>query len=278
MKNDIKALRDIITMFSILKNFFSLSTKSPPPTIDSQESNPNFITDPQQITDMMMALDKKTLTCLIESELSDEIYTTEILEIHAHLNIFFISPLSPDLGNTLLEQQHSLKLLTQINNIQCSITVDNLVSEHKFGKLFYRVAFPNRIYYPQRRKHTRLNCFRMPIKFKGSSQRTLCSAIGQAINISEKGLAIMINTPLAPIRKLDILENCRLSLSNDIDIYFHFTVRHITEYSPNKQLIGGSISFNDTDPNEKTTITPPDKQQQYLSSFINELNAENNSL
>ncbi len=255
-------------MLSRIKKFFTPSNNH-----DASDThvNPFFLTDIEQIKPLLKSLENQTVVVSIVDANSDEVYTTKVIEVHEEHQVLVLTALSPESGNIpLLSQNKTLKLITQLNNIHSSIILEHLEPEYRYGKkLFYKVDFPKRIYYPQRRQQPRFTYSDSAlIKFIGTSERTQCSASGIVINISQNGLTLLLNIPLASLRKEDLIQNCRLSLPNETVIHFDFLIRYIDSYSEQKLIIGGSMQLI-----SENSALQTQREQQQLTEFIQQLNS-----
>ncbi|NOQ16615.1 MAG: flagellar brake protein [Methyloprofundus sp.] len=212
--------------------------------VQEVNDNPNFVTEPAKILQILKAIESDSGFCTIELNNSDQIYNSHIIDVQEHKKIIILDELIPNSGNQLLQQSKQLKLTTYLNNIHLSIALTDLTAGHAQGMGYYKASFPHRIYYPQRRKSPRINLTTHKMIFQGTSKRTNFSVGGTVIDISRHGIGIIVDNAIARIQRGDQLNRCVLTLPDHSKIHFDLVVRFSKPYSNSrtKLIIGGHYS------------------------------------
>lgn len=232
-------------MISKIKKAISqrITKKSPSgPTAPDMNSNPKFVTDPEKILKILHAITENPSLCTIPNIISDEVYSTQIIEVIEENNLLTLKPLDTSEGNQALKHHKQLKLTAHFNDIHISILLKDIVAHKIQNSPYFQAPFPLRIYYPQRRQFIRIDTSNYRLTFQGVSERTRATIGGTLENISRRGLAIIIDNTTARIRVGEVLKKCTLTIDNHTKIHFDFTIRHQHPYSQNSLVtIGGSF-------------------------------------
>jgi len=233
-------------MFASIKKLFSTKIHSENDKTHSHQeenSNPNFITDPAKIIQLLKDIEAETVFCTIILSHSDETYTSHIIQVQENKKQILLDRLLPVSGNLLLEQCQALKLTTYLNNIHLSITLSNVQVENSEASHF-KAPLPSRIYYPQRRKSPHISISAFNLKFQGISNRTQLTIGGILYDLSRHGIGIIVDGSKVRIQCGDQLNNCILILPNQAKIHFDLLIRSTKPYSNSrtKLLIGGYFS------------------------------------
>ncbi|MDC9728285.1 MAG: flagellar brake protein [Methyloprofundus sp.] len=206
-------------------------------------SNPRFITEPEKILTILNAVTNIPILCTIPTGASDEVYSTQIVELIDRKKLLTFKALDSNEGNQSLKQHKQLKLITHYNNIHISILLDKIVAHKIQHSAYFQAPLPLRIYYPQRRQFIRIDASNHHFTFQGVSERTSATVGGTIENISRRGLAVIIDNTTARTRIGEVLKNCTLTLDEQTKIHFDFTIRHQRPYSQNALVtIGGSFT------------------------------------
>jgi len=211
------------------------------PPLPEMRDNPNFITEPRKIIDMMRSMLGTPLICSIPSTLDEDVYISKIIELQVNKNLFFIKPLLPDFGNKELQKHKQLQLSTHLNGIHMSINLKKVTAHTLHNSLYYTAPIPERIFYPQRRKHTRFNTLEHNVTFYGISERTGATVCGSVVNLSRRGCALITNNASARARVGETLSDCQLNIGHHTRIYFELTIRHINTYNDTLVILGGKF-------------------------------------
>lgn len=230
-------------MFTFIKKLFSKKDNDADSYMlpDESSHNPNFVTEPTKITQILKAIEDQAGFCTIELNNSDETYTSNIIAVQENKNLIFINELRPEHGNPKLKQCKQLKLTTYLNNIHLSLVLKDLSAENSQHTTYYKAPLPERIYYPQRRKSPRISITTYQLTFQGTSSRNKFTIGGSAFDISRGGISLIIDNTIARIQRNDQLTNCVLILPDQSKIHFDLVIRFLKPYSNsrNKLMIGG---------------------------------------
>jgi len=235
------------------------------PPVPEISNNPNFITEPRTIIDIIRSITAIPLVCSIPSTPEDDVYISKIIELQVEKNKLLLKPLYPEHGNNELQQQKKLKLTTHLNGIHMSISLHEVTAHKIQNSLYYSANLPERIFYPQRRKIARFHTSEQSITFYGISERTGSTVCGKVINLSRRGCAIITNNASARARIGEDLTDCMLNIGHHTRIYFDFKIRHISPPSDSLVILGGTFPYVES------------MQQQFsLDEFLAKLEAEEN--
>jgi c-di-GMP-binding flagellar brake protein YcgR len=135
--------------------------------------------------------------------------------------------------------------------------------EGENGIALYKASLPDEVYYPQRRKSTRItlhSTINIPFQATMAGGATLFH--GRLTNLSLGGLAFFI--PFSEALTLgDELRDCKITLPDGEDIQFMFSVRYVKSLPrENKTVIGGCF----------TAIGYEDYKaiERYLDAFVSD--------
>ena len=217
--------------------------KEAPTTSDTYDpepaSNPNFLTNPDKINNILKEIEQASPLCTINIEGVTEEFSSSILDIQLDNNLIILDELFPKHGNNLLINK-KIKLSTIHNGIRLALMLSDVISGSSRGIAYYKSAIPNRIYYPQRRSIPRIQLTILNIPFSGISNRTKSSLGGHVFDLSRGGLGIVIPNNRARIQRGDSIKNCRITL-DDHSISFDLAIRFVktTNQETGKTQIGG---------------------------------------
>ena len=231
-------------MLTLIKKIFAKKTITEEANPIIENHNPNFVTDPAKIIHLLSQIEAETAFCSIELQGSGETYTSHIMEVQADKQKILLDELVPSSGNTLLRQCKELKLTTFLNNIHLSISLTDISPAESLGEHFFTAPLPKRIYYPQRRTSPRIAISAYNLTFQGTSNRTHFTIGGIVCDISRSGIGLIVNSSNSRLIRGDQLNNCTLTLPNDIAIHFELIIRSSKPYSNSrtKLLVGGHFN------------------------------------
>ncbi len=250
-------------MLSKLKSLFSKGE-----TIQLEESeddlspfeNPNFITNTDRIINLLCEIEVSSPLCTIQIDNAPEEYNSSILGIKPDKNLIILDELTPDEGNTYLQNTKSLKLSTYHKGIHLSFHLSEIELGYSRGITYYKASLPQRIFYPQRRHSPRIEISSIDIAFSGVSERTGISVNGYLFDLSRGGAGIDLPVNRARIQRGDRIKNCQI-IFDDYEMNFDLSVRFVKQPSPttSKMQIGGFFE------------NVSNKSQSKLSYFITSL-------
>ena len=228
-------------MLRTIKDFFK--KKEAPSSSDTYDpkhaTNPNFLTDPDQIISLLKDIEQASPLCNIHIEGITEEFGSSILDVQFDNKQIILDELFPKYGNNLITDK-KIKLSTIHNGIRLTLMLSDITSGSSRGIVYYKSAIPNRIYYPQRRTTPRIQLSALNIQFSGVSDRTKSSVGGHIFDLSRRGIGIAIPNNRARIQLSDAIKNCRITL-DDHSINFDLTIRFVktTNQKTGKTQIGG---------------------------------------
>lgn len=233
-------------MFGTLKSFFSKKESFTPSDSElynpEPKVNPNFLTEPKKILNLLKHIEEASPLCTITIEGSNEQFSSSLLDIQIADEQIIFDKLSPPHGNELIVNKNKLKLSTIYDGIHLAFAIDTFEIDSSQGNTYYKTAIPSRIFYPQRRSSLRILITTLHIPFSGISERTKATVGGTIFDISRKGLSlgISVSNNIARLQCGDSLKNCRISFENQT-ISFDLAIRFVktTNKMTGKSLIGG---------------------------------------
>jgi len=228
-------------MLRTIKDFFK--KKEDPSSSDTYDpkraTNPNFLTDPDQIISLLKDIEQASPLCNIHIEGITEEFGSSMLDVQLDTKQIVLDELFPKYGNNLITDK-KIKLSTIHNGIRLTLMLSDITSGSSRGIVYYKSAIPNRIYYPQRRTTPRIQLSALNIQFSGVSDRTKSSVGGYIFDLSRGGIGIAIPHNRARIQRSDSIKNCRITLDAH-SINFDLTIRFVktTNQKTGKTQIGG---------------------------------------
>ncbi len=232
-------------MLGTLKNLFGKEKNNE--KSDSEDgyeprlpSNPNFLTDPYKISKLLQDIESVAPLCTITFEGCQEEFSSSILEIKTNTQQIILDELIPEHGNELLHTQKPLKLSTYYNGIHLAFKLNKIQIGSSRGIAYYKADFPQRIYYPQRRKAPRLEISSINIPFSGISGKNNSSIGGTVFDLSRTGIGIYLPDNRSRIQRGDTIKKCRIVL-DEYRMEFDMAVRFVKKGSTNsvQTIIGG---------------------------------------
>jgi c-di-GMP-binding flagellar brake protein YcgR len=201
--------------------------------------NPNFITDPDKIINLLSEIETSSPLCTIQLNDTTD-YNSSILGIKTDKNLIILDELIPKEGNAELQNCKSLKLSTFHKGIHLSFTLTGIEMGYSRGITYYKAALPDRIFYPQRRRSPRIEISSIDIPFSGVSERTGISVSGYLFDLSRGGAGIDLPVNRARIQRGDKIKNCQISF-DEYQMDFDLSVRFVkpTSINSSKVQIGG---------------------------------------
>lgn len=231
-------------MFEKLKTLFSKQEDNSSAIEEfyglSPYENPNFITEPEKIANLLTEIEIGSPLCTVKVDGSDEEFSSSILGVKVDKDLIVLDELIPKEGNDLVRERKSVKLSTFHKGIHLSFSLADVEAGASRGISYYKARLPDRIYYPQRRRSPRIEISSIDIGFSGVSERTGISVNGYLFDLSRGGAGVDLSVNRARIQRGDRIKNCRISFE-DYQMEFDFSVRFVRPASPStgKIQIGG---------------------------------------
>lgn len=190
-------------------------------------TNPNFVTEPHKIAKLLQDIEATSPLCTITFEGLKEEFSSSILTVNSLENQLILDELLPDRGNAILHRTKSLKLSTHFNGIHLAFKLDNIRQGSSQGMAYYKAGFPERIYYPQRRKAPRIEITSIYIPFAGIASKNNISIGGSVFDISRSGIGIKLPDNRSRIQRGDVIKKCSITLEDDYCLEFDLAVRFV---------------------------------------------------
>jgi c-di-GMP-binding flagellar brake protein YcgR len=119
-------------------------------------SEGEYITDPMQIAALLKKVkDSRTLIQVTLPGQATE-YNSALLNIHPDEGYLLLDELTPAQGHRLLTPQSTLTTTIRLRGVEMRFTSTILEIGGQAGIAFYRVVFPQRLFYRQRRSNYRV--------------------------------------------------------------------------------------------------------------------------
>lgn len=232
-------------MLEKLKKWLSINNVKKQNTKNNfnRSGNPNFLTEPNRINKVLREIEATFLLCTVQIDGSKRSYSTSILKIETATNTIVLDELIPKEGNVLLQEKKALKLSTFHQGLHLAFNLSHMESGIANGVAYYKAPLPERIFYPQRRKSSRVKVSLMDISFSGIAQGgTLIR--GHIFDLSQEGAGINVNFPVHtdPIQRGDKLKKCQIIFEN-FTMNFDFLVYVVkpSATGSSKVQLGGSF-------------------------------------
>ncbi len=231
-------------MLRVLKKLFINHQRT---DLDGQEefkrnphTNPNFVTSTPKITRLLQNIEKVSHLCTISFEGTEEKFSSSILDIQAEKQLIILDELTPQHGNHLISEKKTIKLSTYFNGIHLAFNLNKIQLDSSHGIIYYKANFPERIYYPQRRKSPRITIKSLRIPFSGIAKKNNVSIGGHIFDLSRGGIGIKLPNNRARLQRGDTIKNCRFTL-DDYCMEFDLIVRFAKRVTPTdpQAIIGG---------------------------------------
>jgi c-di-GMP-binding flagellar brake protein YcgR len=254
-------------MLSNLKNFFLKDSQEPKQpagqSIVNLDQSPYFITDPDQIIILLKEIENSSPMCSVIFEGIQQEFNTSILDIQESKQQIILDELIPKVGNQFLLKKNKLKLSTYHNGIRLAFMLTNISPYSSKGIAYYKVAIPDRIYYPQRRSAARIPLSSINISFTGVSQKSQLTLNGYLFDISRSGIGILIPNNKIRITRGEIIKNCRITF-DDNTATFNMMTRFVKTGTMRRDPIQIGGCFHDMDI----------KAQKKLGMFVSSIERE----
>jgi len=222
-------------MFQV-KRFFASKPKA------RKNDNPFFICECDEIRKVLAAVSgpHKVVTLYFPG-LPGDGYASSLAEIGKGDLLF--DRLASDEGHAGVMKRRTFRALAKYRGV--TITFDcrlkELVSREE--KTWYRVTFPERIYYPQKRDFFRLHVsfLNLPVRISGRSgiHPETSDFLGVIDDIGLDGMAFIID-PVMHFRKFDVVWGCSFDTSAGDTIVFSLEVRSVRKLRNGSKIrVGG---------------------------------------
>ncbi len=210
--------------------------------IPKRPENPNFITGPAEIEKLLKNIEQNAQLCTITFADNTDEFSSSILDVKVKEKCIYLDALSPERGNLLLENSKHVKLSTYLKGIHLAfkLTISDIYSAQ--GLAYYKASYPERIFYPQRRKSLRIKLTVSNVPFSGRISKNDASVRGSVYDISRNGIGIQLNSANTRVMRGDMIKGCSILLEGyrmEFDLQVRFTKR--SQHGAQPALIVGTI-------------------------------------
>lgn len=232
-------------MLDVLKKIFFYNKEkhtslTPGPSNEESAENPNFLTSPDKIHQLLKDIEDASPLCTISIDGIKEEFSSSILDIQLESKQIILDELSPKHGHELLINQNKLKLSTFYNGIHLAFNLSGIKAGSSHGIPYYKAFLPNRIYYPQRRSSPRRIMHYTTISFSGISSKNQSAVGGEVFDISREGIGVSLPNNRARFQRGDLVKNCQIII-DDHTMTFDLAVSFVkkSKQRNDKTQIGG---------------------------------------
>ena len=182
------------------------------------------------ITEVLRRLQDRRCLLTVHVGSHPEPFTSAILEVVHEDEYLVLDELAPREGHALLETARDLQVRARLDGIEVRFTSRVARISAEGGLPFYKVPYPERIDYPQRRQSHRVSVplnTGYPVSLLLSDERILS---GELRDISPEGLGIRVRLgTLDPARDHGMHAICQLTLPKTREIVMDVEFRYIDD-------------------------------------------------
>lgn len=212
--------------------------RMPTPDADhSAQSASRFaVTRKSSITRLLQLLERRKVLLNVQWPGERQLYATALLGIYPEHGFIVLDELNPRVGHERLLERGELTAIGRLDGVSIKLTTRLREMREKDGVAFYKFAFPQQIYYVQRRDSHRVSLIGTPTRFEGRWNRSDggIRVAGTVGDLSAEGVGLLLDGEL-PLRQGDTLTLCTIRLPQDGGVTFDLEVRHAT-WLPARQL------------------------------------------
>lgn len=212
-------------------------------------SEGEHVTDPVQIAALLKKVkDSRTLLQITLPGHAAE-YNSALLDVHVEQGYLLLDELTPAAGHHLLAVQSKLTAVIRLRGVDMRFTGTVQEIGGQAGIAFYRIEFPQRLYYRQRRA-----AYRVRLGLGKLIAFNIAVADGQPYqgrleDISQGGIGAELKQQ-TPFHRGDLLPGCAIQLPSGDKIDFEIEVRYISKDEQHKKFHLGA-RFVNLDPSRK---------------------------
>ncbi len=192
-------------------------------------SEGEHVTDPMQITALLKKVkDSRTLIQVTLPGQQATEYNSALLDIHPEQGYLLLDELTPAEGHQLLTAQSKLTATIRLRGVDMRFTSTVQEIGGQAGIAFYRVVFPQRLYYRQRRSNYRVKLgmgLLIPFNIARADGKPY---EGRLDDISLGGLGAELKQH-TPFDRGDLLPTCAIQLPSGDKIDCEIEVRYISK-------------------------------------------------
>jgi len=203
---------------------------------------------------------RSPLTLRIDDRLTP--YMSLLVEVDSDEKVFYIDELLPKNGNKMLVAGERFSITALSRGIPVFFKDNQILSTEEIdGSLAYKIAFPTRLVYEQRRQFFRIsvgitqNCDAVLARVEADDEETKQASIrGRVIDISQRGIGIQFPGELVPELSIgEWLQECEIGLPDDEVVNCPAEVSHFF-YDEDRDISTCGLSFHELDKQQQRKI------------------------
>jgi c-di-GMP-binding flagellar brake protein YcgR len=194
------------------------------------------VTRKHSITRLLQLLERRKVLLNVQWPGERQLYATALLGIYPEHGFIVLDELNPRTGHDRLMERGELTAIGRLDGVSVKLTTRLQEMRVKDGVAFYKFAFPQQVYYLQRRDSHRVSLIGTPTRFEGRWERSglLTNVAGTVGDLSAEGVGLLLDGEPA-LNQGDTLSFCRIRLPQEGAVTFDLEVRHAI-YLPARQL------------------------------------------
>lgn len=208
-----------------------------PDTRETPQSASRFaVTRKSSITRLLQLLERRKVLLNVQWPGEGQRYATALLGVYPEHGFIVLDELNPQVGHDKLLERGELTAIGRLDGVSVKLTTRLQEVRTKEGVAFYKLAFPQQIYYVQRRDSHRVSLVGTPTRFDGRWERSsgTTDVAGTVGDLSAEGVGLLLDGEV-PLQPGDAITLCRIHLPQDGGVTFDLEVRH-ANYLPARQL------------------------------------------
>jgi c-di-GMP-binding flagellar brake protein YcgR len=213
-----------------------LRTSDPDSDGTAQGASRFAVTRRNSITRILQLLERRKVLLNVQWPGERQLYATALLGIYPEHGFIVLDELNPRLGHDRLMERGELTAIGRLDGVTVKLTTRLQEMRIKDGVAFYKFAFPQQVYYLQRRNSHRVSLIGLPTRFEGRWERghETVRVTGTVGDLSAEGVGLLLEGEVRLVQG-DTLALCTIRLPQDGGVNFDLEVRHAV-YLPARQL------------------------------------------
>ena len=144
-----------------------------PHTEETSQSTSRFaVTRRSSITRLLQLLERRKVLLNVQWPGERQLYATALLGIYPEHGFIVLDELNPRVGHDKLLERGELTAVGRLDGVSIKLTTRLQEMRIKDGVAFYKFAFPQQIYYVQRRDSHRVSLVGQPTRFEEKGNET----------------------------------------------------------------------------------------------------------
>jgi len=209
---------------------------SAPDATTTQGSSRFAVTRRSSITRLLQLIERRQVLLNVQWPGEQQRYATALLGIYPEHGFIVLDELNPRDGHDKLVERGELTAVGRLEGVSVKLTTRLLEMRSKDGVAFYKAAFPEQIYYLQRRESHRVSLVGLPTPFQGQLDRSgdTQTVTGSVGDLSAEGVGLLLDGDVR-LQVGETLNRCRIRLPQSGNVSFDLEVR-FAAYLPARQL------------------------------------------